>query len=181
MEKIATPIKDVFILQPKVFGDSRGYFLEQYNKQVFNELIGSDIEFVQDNRSRSAAGVLRGLHYQISQPQAKLVSVSEGCIYDVVVDLRQSSTTFGQSYGVELSAENFTQLWVPEGMAHGFLVISDHAQVSYKTTDFYAPQFERSIKWNDPELDINWPLAGEPVLSEKDNQAMPFNKAEYFS
>lgn len=180
MEKTATPIEDVFILQPKVFGDSRGYFLEQYNKKVFNELIGSEIDFVQDNRSRSAARVLRGLHYQISQPQGKLVSVSEGSIYDVVVDLRQSSTTFGQSYGVELSADNFTQLWVPVGMAHGFLVLSDHAQVSYKTTDYYAPQFERSIQWDDPELAIDWPLDGEPVLSEKDKQAIAFSKAEYF-
>ena len=180
MEKITTPIKDVILLQPKVFGDSRGYFLEQYNKKTFDELIGRPENFVQDNRSRSATGVLRGLHYQINQPQGKLVSVSEGIIYDVVVDIRQSSSTFGQSFGVELSAENFTQIWVPVGMAHGFLVLSDHAQVSYKTTDFYAPQFERSIQWNDPELAIDWPLTREPVLSEKDKNATPFSSAEYF-
>jgi dTDP-4-dehydrorhamnose 3,5-epimerase len=178
IEKTAIP--DVLLLEPKVFGDERGFFMESYNRKTFHELTGLDVEFVQDNHSRSQRGVLRGLHYQIQQPQGKLVRVVEGEIYDVVLDIRKSSPTFGQWVGMYLSEENKKQLWVPAGFAHGFCVAADFAQVLYKTTDYYAPQHERSILWNDKSLNIDWPCE-IPLLSEKDRNGVPFTDAEYFA
>jgi dTDP-4-dehydrorhamnose 3,5-epimerase len=179
MELIETRIPEVLLLEPKVFGDDRGFFLESYNAKTFAEL-GVERNFVQDNHSRSARNVLRGLHYQLGQPQGKLVRVVSGAIWDVAVDIRRSSATFGQWVGEELSAENKRMLWVPEGFAHGFVVISDSADVLYKATDFYAPLCERSILWNDPELAITWPLSGEPLLSQKDRAGFPIRQAEVF-
>lgn len=178
----ATPlaIPDVVLLEPKVFGDERGFFYESYNQAHFEAAIGRPVTFVQDNHSRSAQGVLRGLHYQIRQPQGKLVRVVQGEVFDVAVDLRASSPFFGQWVGEILSAENKRQLWVPEGFAHGFIVLSPWAEFLYKATDFYAPQHERSIAWNDPEIGIRWPLA-EPTLSAKDQQAPSFAQAECFA
>jgi len=176
-----TSIPDVLILEPTVYGDDRGFFFESYNAQRFRELTGFTGEFVQDNHSRSARGVLRGLHYQIQQPQGKLVRVVAGEVFDVAVDLRRSSPTFGQWVGIILSADNKRQLWIPEGFAHGFYVTSEMAEFLYKTTDYYAPEHERSILWNDPDLAINWPLAGEPTLSTKDQQGIPFSSAEHFT
>jgi dTDP-4-dehydrorhamnose 3,5-epimerase len=178
---IPTAIPDVLIIEPKVFGDERGFFFESFNRRRFAELVGRDVDFVQDNHSRSAKNVLRGLHYQIQQPQGKLVRVAQGAVFDVAVDIRRSSPTFGQHVGVELSAENKRMLWVPEGFAHGFVVVSDTAEFLYKTTDYWAPEFERSILWNDPAIGIQWPIKGEPSLSAKDQQAKALAQAEHFA
>jgi dTDP-4-dehydrorhamnose 3,5-epimerase len=180
MQAISTSIPDVLILEPKVFGDDRGYFLESFNARTFKQLTGLDRNFVQDNHSRSSKNVLRGLHYQIRQPQGKLVRVVEGEVFDVAVDIRRSSPTFGRWVGVHLSAENKRQLWVPEGFAHGFVVLSDAAQFLYKTTDYYAPEFERSLLWNDPGIAIDWPILGEPKLAAKDAAATKLGMAELF-
>ena len=178
MKVIPTAIPDVLIIEPKVFGDARGFFYESFNQQAFNEATGTNHQFVQDNHSRSAKGVLRGLHYQIQQPQGKLVRVVRGAVFDVAVDIRKSSPTFGQWVGIELSEDNQKQFWVPPGFAHGFVVISDTADFLYKTTDYYAPQHERCIAWNDPEIGIEWPLQKynieTPSLSEKDKQGRRF-------
>ena len=171
MKLIHTAIPDVLIIEPKVFGDQRGFFYESFNRRQFASLIGRDLDFVQDNHSRSEKNVLRGLHFQIQQAQAKLVRVIQGAVFDVAVDIRKSSPTFGQHVAIELSAENQRMLWVPEGFAHGFLVTSATAEFLYKTTDYYAPEFERSIAWNDPALAIAWPIQGAPSLSAKDQQA----------
>lgn len=180
MKIIQTNIPDVIILEPKVFGDSRGFFFESFNQQAFNKATGLDAQFVQDNHSRSARGVLRGLHYQIQQAQGKLVRVTSGSVYDVAVDIRQSSPTFGQWEGVELSAENHRQLWVPAGFAHGFVVLSESADFLYKTTDYYAPEYERCIAWDDPSIDIDWHFSGEPLLSGKDQHGLLLKDAELF-
>ncbi len=181
MQIIGTKITDVKILEPKVFGDERGFFMESYNQRQFEQLLGIKPTFVQDNHSRSTQGVLRGLHYQIQQPQGKLVRVISGKVYDVAVDIRRSSSTFGQWVGVELSAANHRQFWVPEGFAHGFLVLSETADFLYKTTDYYAPQYERCICWNDPELAIKWPETGDIKLSDKDRQGLALKDAELFA
>jgi len=180
MQITRTTIPDVFIIEPKVFGDDRGFFFESYNKRRFQQLTGLAPEFVQDNHSRSAKNVLRGLHYQIRQPQGKLVRVTVGEVFDVCVDMRKSSPTFGQSVSLLLSAANHRQLWIPEGFAHGFVVTSDVAEFLYKTTDYYAPESERSLLWNDPALAIQWPLSGEPLLSAKDKIGVPLAQAETF-
>ncbi|CAB3687886.1 dTDP-4-dehydrorhamnose 3,5-epimerase [Achromobacter pestifer] len=179
----ATPlaIPEVILFEPKVFGDDRGFFFESFNHRVFEEAIGRKAQFVQDNHSRSVKGVLRGLHYQTQQTQGKLVRVAQGEVFDVAVDLRKSSPTFGQWVGALLSAENKHQLWVPEGFGHGFVVLSDTAEFLYKTTDYYAPAHERCIAWNDPTLAIDWRMSGEPVVSAKDAQGLPFLQAEYFA
>lgn len=179
MNVIATAIAGALIIEPKVFGDARGFFLESWNRRAFAQA-GLDVDFVQDNHSRSRQGVLRGLHYQIRQPQGKLVRVVAGSVYDVAVDLRQSSPTFGQWAGVELSAENRRMFWVPPGCAHGFLVLSESADFLYKATDYYAPEHERAIRWNDPDLAIDWPLAGDPILAAKDAAAPFLRDAEVF-
>lgn len=181
MKVIATAIPDVLIIEPNVFGDDRGFFFESFNRRKFAELTGCDIDFVQDNHSRSVKNVLRGLHYQIQQPQGKLVRVVQGAVFDVAVDIRRSSPTFGQHIGLELTAENKRMLWIPEGFAHGFVVISDSAEFLYKTTDYWAPEFERSIAWNDPAIGIHWPIQGDPALSAKDQQAKPLAEAEHFA
>ncbi|MDO9132654.1 dTDP-4-dehydrorhamnose 3,5-epimerase [Hydrogenophaga sp.] len=171
MKVTPTAIPDVLIIEPKVFGDERGFFFESFNQKAFNEATGLDVTFVQDNHSRSAKGVLRGLHYQVQQPQGKLVRVVRGAVFDVAVDIRQGSPTFGKWVGVELSEENHKQLWVPAGLAHGFLVLSESADFLYKTTDYYAPAHERCLMWNDMDLDITWPVTGSvPALSPKDQQ-----------
>lgn len=182
MQIHATAIPDVLIIEPKVFGDDRGFFFESYNAAQFEKLAGIAPEFVQDNHSKSAKNVLRGLHYQIRQPQGKLVRVIAGSVYDVAVDLRKSSPTFGRSVGVVLSAENKRQLWIPAGFAHGFMVTSDSAEFLYKTTDYWAPEFERCILWSDPALNIVWPLhEGEiPLLSGKDQLGKLLADAEVF-
>jgi dTDP-4-dehydrorhamnose 3,5-epimerase len=177
-----TAIADVLILEPKVFGDSRGFFLESWNEKTFQEATGLDVHFVQDNHSRSQKGVLRGLHYQLKQPQEKLVRVTQGRVLDVAVDLRQSSPTFGQHVTVELSDENHKQLWVPAGCAHGFVVFSESADFLYKTTDYYAPQDEQCIRWDDPELNIDWQLGDiKPQLSAKDQRGRAFRDAPKYS
>ena len=181
MNVIPTAIPDVLIIEPKVFGDERGFFFESFNRRQFAGLIGRNVDFVQDNHSRSAKNVLRGLHYQIQQPQGKLVRVVQGAVFDVAVDIRRSSPTFGQHVGVELSADNKRMLLVPEGFAHGFVVVSDTAEFLYKTTDYWAPEFERSLAWNDPALGIQWPIQGEPSLSAKDQQAKALAEAEHFA
>ncbi|WP_306523552.1 dTDP-4-dehydrorhamnose 3,5-epimerase [Rheinheimera sp.] len=181
MQIIATDIPDVLLLQPTVFTDERGYFLQSFQQQQYELLLGRSLNFVQDNHSHSKAGVLRGLHYQLAQPQAKLIRVVQGEVFDVAVDLRRSSKTFGHWVGHLLSAKNQQQLWIPEGFAHGFLVLSDSADVHYKTTDYYAPAAERSIRFDDPQLGIAWPLQGAPLLSPKDAKAPAFADAEYFS
>ena len=174
-------IPDVVLIEPKVFGDARGFFFESFNQKVFNEATGTNHQFVQDNHSRSAQGVLRGLHYQIQQPQGKLVRVVRGAVIDVAVDIRKSSPTFGQWVAEELSEDNHRQLWVPPGFAHGFVVLSEMAEFLYKTTDYYAPAFERCIAWDDPTLAIDWKLSGrEPLLSAKDAQGLPLATAELF-
>jgi dTDP-4-dehydrorhamnose 3,5-epimerase len=178
---IPTAIPDVLIIEPKVFGDERGFFFESFNRRQFAELIGRNVDFVQDNHSRSVKNVLRGLHYQIQQPQGKLVRVVQGTVFDVAVDIRRSSPTFGQYAAVELSAENKRMLWVPEGFAHGFVVLSDTAEFLYKTTDYWAPEFERSIAWNDPAIGIKWPMQDKPTLSAKDQQAKALAEAEHFA
>ena len=173
MKSIPTAIADVIILEPKVFGDSRGFFFESFNSCAFAEVTGLDVKFVQDNHSRSTQGVLRGLHYQIQNPQGKLVRVVRGSVFDVAVDIRKASPTFGKWVGVELTEDNQRQLWVPPGLAHGFLVTSQSADFLYKTTDFYAPEHERCLAWNDPAIGIDWPLKGEPQLSAKDQLGKP--------
>ena len=182
MQAIQTAIADVLIFEPKVFGDARGFFFESFNRQVFDQAVGRHVDFVQDNHSRSSKGVLRGLHYQIQQPQGKLVRVVRGSVFDVAVDLRKSSRTFGQWVGVELSEENQRQLWVPEGFAHGFVVTSESADFLYKTTDFYAPAHERCIRWDDPALAIQWPELGlKPLVSAKDAVGKVFGDAAVFA
>ncbi len=180
MNIVSTEIPDVLIVEPKVFGDSRGFFFESFNQRQFEQLTGFAPSFVQDNHSRSARGVLRGLHYQIHQPQGKLVRVIAGEVFDVCVDMRRSSPTFGKSVCVTLSAANHRQLWIPPGFAHGFLVTSESADFVYKTTDYYAPEYERSVLWNDAVLAIPWPLDGEPLLSAKDKAGTPLAQAETF-
>ena len=178
MDVVPTAIPDVMIIEPKVFGDERGFFYESFNERKFRELTGVSLPFVQDNHSKSARNVLRGLHYQIRQPQGKLVRVVAGSVFDVAVDLRRSSPTFGKWVGVELSAENKRQLWIPPGFAHGFVVTSDSAEFLYKTTDYWAPEYERSLCWNDPGVGIEWPFTGEPQLSAKDCQGIAKYLAE---
>jgi dTDP-4-dehydrorhamnose 3,5-epimerase len=180
MQVIRTAIPDVFLLEPKIFGDERGFFLESYN-QLAMQAAGIDYSFVQDNHSRSTRNVLRGLYYQIRQPQGKLVRVIVGTVFDVAVDLRRWSATFGQWVGVELSAENKRIFWIPPGFAHGFQVLSQSADFLYKATDYYAPQFERTIRWDDPEIGVAWPLEGEPLLSDKDRIGTPFAEAQVFT
>lgn len=181
MNVIATHLPGVLILEPKVFGDDRGFFMESYNRQTFRQATGLDITFVQDNHSRSGKHVLRGLHYQLVRPQGKLVRVVAGAVWDLAVDLRRDSPHLGQWVGVELSAANQRQLWVPPGFAHAFLVLSEQADFLYKTTDYWFPEHERSIIWNDPQLAIDWPLAGaEPILAEKDASAPSFSDADLF-
>jgi dTDP-4-dehydrorhamnose 3,5-epimerase len=180
MKVISTDLPEVFIVEPKVFGDQRGFFYESFNQKAWEEATGLQSRFVQDNHSRSAKGVLRGLHYQIRQPQAKLVRVVVGEVFDVAVDVRSSSPTFKQWVGVRLSAENKRQLWIPEGFAHGFLVLSEVAEFLYKATDYYAPEHERGIIWNDPDLAIQWPLTEAPTVSEKDRNASFLKDAEVF-
>jgi dTDP-4-dehydrorhamnose 3,5-epimerase len=178
---IQTSIPDVLIIEPAIFGDERGFFFESYNQKALAEQAGINQAFVQDNHSRSAKNVLRGLHYQVKQTQAKLVRVIAGEAFDVAVDIRKSSPTFGKWVGVMLSAENKRLLWIPQGFAHGFVVLSESAEFLYKATDYYAPQHERSIVWNDPELAIDWPLQGEPILSQKDLKGKFLRDAETFA
>ena len=180
MNVINTAIPEVLILEPKVFGDERGFFFESYNERVLAEKAGIAAHFVQDNHSRSAKSVLRGLHYQIRQPQGKLVRVVAGEVFDVAVDIRKNSPTFGKWAGFTLSAENKRMAWIPPGFAHGFLVLSDYAEFLYKTTDYWVPEYERCIAWNDPDLGIQWPLSGEAQLSAKDRQGKAFSAAEVF-
>lgn len=183
MKATETALPGVFVIEPAVFGDDRGFFMESFNAQRFCELTGANVDFVQDNHSRSSANVLRGIHYQIEHAQGKLVRVTEGAVFDVAVDLRRSSPHFGQWFGVELNAENKKQLWVPAGFGHAFLVLSESADFVYKTTDYYHPESERSILWNDPEIGVEWPLGSgaEPRLSEKDASASVFASAEVYS
>lgn len=180
MKVTPTAIPDVLIIEPKVFGDARGFFFESFNQKAFNEATGLNETFVQDNHSRSAQGVLRGLHYQLQQPQGKLVRVVRGAVFDVAVDIRKSSPTFGYWAGVELSEDNHRQLWVPAGFAHGFLVLSESADFLYKTTNYYAPAHERCIAWNDPEIGIEWPAGLIPQLSAKDLAGQTFAQADVF-
>ena len=182
MQATRLNIPEVVLIEPRVFGDARGFFYESFNQRAFDEATGTQHTFVQDNHSRSCKGVLRGLHYQIEHAQGKLVRVTRGAVFDVVVDLRKSSATFGQWAGVELSEENSRQLWIPPGFAHGFLVTSESADFLYKTTDYYAPQFERSLAWNDPTVGVEWPLAGiAPQLSAKDVAGKPLAECEMFN
>jgi len=183
MQVVQTAIPEVLILEPQVYGDERGFFFESFNQQKFEALTGVKADFVQDNHSKSAVNVLRGLHYQIQQPQGKLVRVVAGEVFDVAVDMRRCSPNLGRWAGVELSAENRKQLWVPAGFAHGFVVLSDHADFLYKTTEYYAPEHERALAWNDPDVAIDWPLAmidGDPILSGKDAAAPRWAQAEFF-
>ena len=180
MIAIPTAIPDLLIIEPKVFGDERGFFFESYNRRRFAELTGRDMDFVQDNHSKSAKNVLRGLHYQIRHPQGKLVRVVQGTVLDVAVDIRKSSPTFGQNVTLELTAENKRMLWIPEGCAHGFVVLSDTAEFLYKATDYWFPEHERCIRWDDPALEIDWKLQAAPVLSGKDTQGKAFTEAELF-
>lgn len=179
MNIIPTDIPDVLIIEPKVYGDERGFFYESYNRRIMTEA-GIPDDFVQDNHSRSARGVLRGLHYQIQHTQGKLVRVIAGSVYDVAVDLRKSSPYFGKWVGMDLSADNKRMAWIPPGFAHGFVVTSDTAEFLYKTTDYWAPQFERSLLWNDPALGVAWPLVGEPVIAAKDAAGLPLAQCEVF-
>jgi dTDP-4-dehydrorhamnose 3,5-epimerase len=183
MKAIPTSIPEVLIIEPRVFGDSRGFFFESFNHKDFRRATGLDVNFVQDNHSRSIKGVLRGLHYQIHQPQGKLVRVARGAVFDVAVDIRRSSPTFGRWAGVELTEDNHRQLWVPRGFAHGFYVLSHSADFLYKTTDYYNPDFERSLLWNDPQIGISWPVdaAMHPIVSVKDAQAAALDDAEVFT
>lgn len=180
MRAIPTAIPDLLIIEPKVFGDERGFFFESFNRREFAGLVGREVDFVQDNHSRSARNVLRGLHYQIRHPQAKLVRMTQGTALDVAVDIRKSSPTFGQHVALELSAENKRMLWIPEGFAHGFVVISDSAECLYKTTDYWYPEYERCIRWDDTALAIDWKLEAAPVLSAKDAQGKTLADAELF-
>ena len=175
-----TSIADVLLLEPQVFGDARGFFYESYNRRTFARDTGLEIEFVQDNHSRSSKNVLRGLHYQLRQAQGKLVRVTSGAIWDVVVDLRRGSPSFGRWTGAALNSDSKRMLWVPPGFAHGFIVTSEEAEVLYKSTDYYAPEHERTLLWNDPALGISWPLAGEPVMTDKDRRGAPLAAAETF-
>jgi dTDP-4-dehydrorhamnose 3,5-epimerase len=181
MKVTPTKIPDVLLIEPRIFGDERGFFYESFNAKVFAEATGLNLTFVQDNHSKSVKGVLRGLHYQIQQPQGKLVRVTQGEVFDVAVDLRRNSPTFGQWVGEILSAENKRQFWVPAGFAHGFVVLSDTAEFLYKTTDYYAPAHERCIVWNDADLAIDWHFSGTPSLSAKDAEGKPFSQADYFN
>lgn len=181
MNVIKTKIPDVLLIEPKVFGDDRGFFFESFNEKQFAAAIGKTVSFVQDNHSKSVRGVLRGLHYQIQQPQGKLVRVVSGEVFDVAIDIRKSSPTFGLWVGATLSAENKRQLWVPEGFAHGFVVTSDSAEFLYKTTDYWAPEYERCIAWNDPAIGIEWPIDGSPILSGKDQNGILLADAEVFA
>ncbi len=180
MKSVTTSLPGILILEPKVFGDERGFFFESFNERVWQQLTGLENRFVQHNHSRSARNVLRGLHYQIKQPQGKLVRVVTGEVFDVALDIRRSSSTCGQWFGTRLSAENKKMMWVPEGFAHGFCVTSEYAEFLYLTTDYWAPEFERSIAWNDPVISIDWPISGEPILSAKDIAAKPLAEAELF-
>jgi dTDP-4-dehydrorhamnose 3,5-epimerase len=181
MKATPTAIPEVLVIEPKVFGDARGFFFESFNQKAFNEATGLDVNFVQDNHSRSAKGVLRGLHYQIERPQGKLVRVVRGSVFDVAVDIRKSSPTFGKWAGVELSEDNQRQLWVPPGFAHGFVVLSDSADFLYKTTDYYVPEKERSIAWNDLALNIQWPIDFLPCLSKKDIEGTAFGVSDVYA
>jgi dTDP-4-dehydrorhamnose 3,5-epimerase len=181
MRVTRTEIAEVLILEPRIFADARGFFLESYNRRAFREATGLDVEFVQDNHSRSSKNVLRGLHYQIQCPQGKLVRVTAGEIWDVAVDLRQGSATFGKWVAFPLDAGSARCAWIPAGFAHGFLVLSGAAEVQYKTTDYYAPEHERTLLWNDPALGIPWPLSGDPVMTEKDRKGVPLASAERFA
>jgi dTDP-4-dehydrorhamnose 3,5-epimerase len=181
MKVIPTTIPEVLVLEPKVFGDERGFFFESFNAKAFEQATGLKCNFVQDNHSKSTKHVLRGLHYQIQQPQGKLVRVVQGEVFDVAVDIRRSSKTFGQWIGMHLNAENKQQLWIPEGFAHGFVVLSETAEFLYKTTNYYAPEHERTIRWNDPDIGIQWPVGLLPVLSTKDVAAPLFKQAEVFA
>jgi len=181
MKVVRTEIPEVLILEPKVFGDARGFFLESYNKRVFRDATGLDVEFVQDNHSSSGRGVLRGLHYQIERAQGKLVRVIVGEVFDVAVDVRRSSPSFGKWTAVHLDARSKRMAWIPPGFAHGFLVLSDHAEFLYKTTDYYAPEHERVLLWNDPAVGIRWPLEGEPILAERDRRGVALESAETFA
>jgi dTDP-4-dehydrorhamnose 3,5-epimerase len=181
MKATRLTLPDVVLFEPKVFGDDRGFFFESFNHRQFEEAIGRTVSFLQDNHSRSVKGVLRGLHYQIQNPQGKLVRVVQGEVFDVAVDIRKNSPTFGKWVGELLSAENKRQLWVPEGFAHGFVVLSETAEFIYKTTDYYSPQFERSIAWNDATLNIAWPIEAAPILSAKDSTALSLEAAEVFA
>lgn len=181
MKVIPTAIDGLLVIEPTVFGDDRGFFYESFNQRRFEDLTGVKAGFVQDNHSRSARNVLRGLHYQIQQAQGKLVRVTSGSVFDVAVDLRKSSPTFGQWHGLELSAENKRQFWIPPGFAHGFVVTSEHAEFLYKTTDYYAPEHERALIWNDPAIGIEWPLDAEPLLSGKDQKGLKLADAEVFA
>lgn len=181
MKVTTTMIPEVLIFEPKIFGDSRGFFMESWNKKIFQEATGIDAVFVQDNHSRSKNNVLRGLHYQIKRPQGKLVRVVHGSVFDVAVDLRKTSPTFGCWVGEILSEENMKQIWIPAGFAHGFLVLSDYADFLYKTTEYYSPDNERCLRWDDPDVSIKWPLKGEPFISEKDTAAPSLKEIEVFS
>jgi dTDP-4-dehydrorhamnose 3,5-epimerase len=181
MQVIETGLPGLLVIEPKVFGDARGFFFESFNQKHFEQATGLSETFVQDNHSRSARNVLRGLHYQIKQPQGKLVRVVAGEVFDVAVDIRRSSPTFGKWFGVHLSAENKKMLWIPVGFAHGFVVLSEYAEFLYKTTDYWAPEHERCIIWNDPELAVAWPMQGEPLLSAKDAAGKAFREAEVFA
>lgn len=180
MKAIPTKLPGVFILEPKVFGDSRGFFMESYNAKTLREILDITYDFVQDNHSRSTKGVLRGLHYQIRQPQGKLVRVVKGSVFDVAVDMRKSSPTFGQWTGATLTEDNHLQFWIPPGFAHGFVVLSDIADFVYKATDYYAPEYERCVAWNDPTIAVEWPIDFTPNLSAKDMLGLPLAKAEAF-
>ena len=180
MKATRLSVPDVILLEPMVFGDDRGFFMESFNSGVFRDATGIDADFVQDNHSKSAKGVLRGLHYQIQEAQGKLVRVVAGSVFDVAVDIRKSSPTFGRWVGEILSAENKREVWIPAGFAHGFLVMSDTAEFLYKTTDYYAPEHERCIAWNDPTIGVQWPLDGNPILSAKDQTGAALGEAEVF-
>jgi dTDP-4-dehydrorhamnose 3,5-epimerase len=180
MQSVPTPLPGVFVLEPTVFGDERGFFFESWNQRAFDDVVGTPVRFVQDNHSRSARGVLRGLHYQLPEPQGKLVRCTAGVVWDVAVDLRQSSSTFLEWFGVELSAENKHQLWIPEGFGHGFVAQTDGAELLYKTTSFYNGAHDRAIRWDDPKIGIDWPLTAEPTLSAKDARAASVGEAELF-
>ena len=181
MKVAETALPGVLIFEPEVYEDTRGFFVEFFNQKQFGRDVGRNVQFVQDNQSHSRKGVLRGLHYQINQPQAKLIRTIQGEIYDVAVDLRRSSPAFGKWIGVTLSADNKKQLWIPEGFAHGFLALSETADLLYKVTDYYAPQHERSLLWNDAALAITWPIDGAPILSDRDRRALALDKAEVFA
>jgi len=181
VKALPTALEGLLVIEPKVFGDERGLFYESWNRRDFNALVGRDVDFVQDNYSRSARGVLRGLHYQVKQPQGKLVRVISGEVFDVAVDLRRSSRTYGQWAGEKLTGENRRMLWIPEGFAHGFVVLSDAAEFLYKATDYYAPEHERTLLWNDPALNIAWPLEGAPILKPKDAAGTRLAAAETFA